>query len=171
MEEKIKKIICRDGDNNKYEVSENELRFRPSVYGILIEENKVLLSKQWDGYNFPGGGIKIYETVEEALQREFFEETGLKIEPMKIIRVKTDFFRPTLSPSHKDEYWNCQLIYFLVKKISGEISKDNFDEEEKEYADFAEWIDIKDFHKLKICNGLKDNLELIEEAIILSNKI
>ena len=164
-----KKIICRDKDDSKYEVSEEELKFRPSIYGILIEDQKILLSKQWDGYDFPGGGIKIYETVEEALQREFFEETGLKVEPLKVICIKTDFFHPIHSLKHKHEYWNCQLIYFLVKRVGGKISKDNFSAEEKEYADLAEWIDFKKVDKKKIYSGIADSKGLIKEAANLSD--
>jgi len=86
------KIICRDSDDNKYEIDKEKLIFRPSVYGILIKEEKVLLSKQWDGYDFPGGGIKINETIEGALKREFLEETGFNIKPIKIVHIETDFF-------------------------------------------------------------------------------
>ena len=53
-----KNVICRDLDKREFAVSSDKLVFRPSVYGILIENSKVLLPKQWDGYDFPGGGIK-----------------------------------------------------------------------------------------------------------------
>ncbi|MFA5075249.1 MAG: HAD family phosphatase, partial [Candidatus Babeliales bacterium] len=45
MNEQNKKIICHDIHNNKKEVDSDQLIFRPSVYGILIENNQVLLSK------------------------------------------------------------------------------------------------------------------------------
>jgi 8-oxo-dGTP pyrophosphatase MutT (NUDIX family) len=72
-----KKIICKDIKGNEYAVPVEQLSFRPSVYGIIIQEGKILLSKQWDGYDFPGGGIKLGETIEQALLREVKEETGL----------------------------------------------------------------------------------------------
>jgi 8-oxo-dGTP pyrophosphatase MutT (NUDIX family) len=70
-------IVCHDHDNQEFIVAPSQLSFRPSAYGILIEDNKVLLSKQWDGYDFPGGGVEVDETLEEAVVREFWEETGL----------------------------------------------------------------------------------------------
>ena len=118
------RIICRDLDNNKWETDSDKLIFRPSIYGVLIKDNKVLLSKQWDGYDLPGGGIKISETIEQALKREFFEEAGLKIEPIKPIHCQTSFFKPTRSKNRSKEYWHSILIYFLVKKIGGQLSKD-----------------------------------------------
>ncbi len=137
-----KKITCVDLNGKKYEVKSSKLKFRPSVYGVLIEDGKILLSKQWNGYDFPGGGVEIDETIEQALKREFWEETGVKIEIIKPIHRETSYFYPGHSKKHKDEYWNCPLIYFLVKKVNGEISKDNLDEEELNYADMPEWIDL-----------------------------
>ena len=53
----MKKIICHDINKKRYEIDSSQLIYRPSVYGVLIEKGKVLLSKQYDGYDFPGGGV------------------------------------------------------------------------------------------------------------------
>ncbi len=60
----MKKVTYRDKDNNKKEILAEKLQFRPSVYGIIFNEDKskVLLSKQWDGYDFPGGGKELFST-------------------------------------------------------------------------------------------------------------
>ena len=165
MENKIKskKIICHDLNNNEFEIDVNKFIFRPSVYGILIENNKILLSKEWDGYNMPGGGVDIHETLEEALTREFFEETGLKVESLCTVHCETSFFNPSHSAKHNGEYWNCPLVYCLVKKVGGEISKDNFDEEEKDYADLPEWIDLDKINKIKFFNSI-DNVAVIKKV-------
>ena len=159
----IKKIVCHDLQNNEFEIDSDKLSFRPSVYGILIEGDKVLLSKQWDGYDMPGGGMKIYETLEDALKREFFEETGLTVEVLQVVHCETSFFNPNYSVKHKEEFWNCPLMYFLVKKIGGEISKNNFDEDEKNYADLAEWIELEKISQIKFFNSV-DSVTIIEEA-------
>jgi len=158
-----RKVICHDLDNNNYEVEVDKLIFRPSVYGILIESGKILLSKQWDGYDMPGGGVDIHETLEEALKREFFEETGLKVEVLTPVHAETSFFHPSHSTKHKDEYWNCPLVYYLVKQVGGKISKDNFDEEEKDYADLPEWIDLEKIDRLKFFNSV-DSVSVINKA-------
>lgn len=164
MEKVVKKVLCHNLDNKEFAVESDKLIFRPSVYGILVENDRVLLSKQWDGYDFPGGGIEIHETIEEALKREFFEETGLHIEPFAPIHCESSFFNPSHSKNHKDEYWNCQLIYYVVKKVGGKLSIANFDEEEKNYADFPEWIDLNNLDNIKFINSISDNVEIIKKT-------
>ena len=86
MSEKIsKKVTCHDIDGNTYEVDSKDLKFRPSIYGILIRDNKILLLPQWDGYDFPGAGLDVHETLEEGLIREFSEETGLTVKPKTLV--------------------------------------------------------------------------------------
>ncbi len=162
-------VEFHDLQDKRFKISSDKIIFRPSVYGVLFKENKILLSKQWDGYDFPGGGINIDETIEEALKREFIEETGLEVELLQPIYCQTSFFKPTHSKGHKHENWNCPLIYYLVKEVGGQISKDNLDEEEQEYADLPEWIDIKVADKLKYLNSI-DSVKLIEMAWRIYNK-
>jgi 8-oxo-dGTP pyrophosphatase MutT (NUDIX family) len=156
------KILCHDIHNNTKEIKATKLIFRPAVYGILIENNYVLLSKQWDGYDFPGGGIHINETIKQALKREFLEETGLKIELIRPVTCTTSFFNPNYSEKYKGQYWNCPLIYFLVKKAGGTLSIENIDKNERQYIAMPEWIDINTIDKLKFYNSI-DNVKLLKE--------
>lgn len=160
---KTKTVICHDRNGKLYKVDAKKLTFRPSIYGILIEKNKVLLSKQWDGYDFPGGGAMPYETIEQTLIREFWEETGLRVKQNKIIYVGSSFFYLIL----EKKSWNCPLFYFLVKKVGGKLSKANFDEHEKEYTDMAEWIDVTKLNQLKFYNSLgsQGSRKLIRQAL------
>ena len=90
------KIVCHDLYKNKFVVSHKKLAWRPSVYGVLVERNKVLLSKQFSGYDFPGGGVNLTETLDEALKREFFEETGLKIKVLYPLLLRDIIFSSDL---------------------------------------------------------------------------
>jgi 8-oxo-dGTP pyrophosphatase MutT (NUDIX family) len=154
-----KKVIGKDINKNKVELDVDKLIFRPSVYGILFEGDKILLSKQWDGWDFPGGGMDIHETIDEALEREFCEETGLTIKKKEIVACEHDFFLHPFSGKH----YNQTLMYFLCEKISGELTTENFDKNEKKYADMPEWIDIKDVDKIKFFNPV-DSVALIHKA-------
>ncbi|MDD3190673.1 MAG: NUDIX domain-containing protein [Candidatus Pacebacteria bacterium] len=153
-----KKVICHDINDKEYEVDSSELKFRPSVYGVIIKDDKILLSGQWDGYDFPGGGVEIEETVEEALLREVKEETGLDVEKKEVVHCETSFYKTT-----KGQCVNSVLVYFLCEITGGEISTEFFSESEKEYANAAEWIDIKDVEKIKFYNSI-DSLEIIRKA-------
>lgn len=157
----MKKVVVHDKKWQEEEVDASSLTFRPSVYGVLIEDGKVLLSKQWDGYDFPGGGIDLHETVDDALHREFWEETGLKIKIGKIIKTKTAFYK-----NSRGEHWNCILIYYKVEKVSGELSIDNVDDHEAEYIGMPEWIDIEKTKDLKYYNSVES-----PEVIDMANKL
>jgi 8-oxo-dGTP diphosphatase len=161
-----KKIItCIDIKGRKHKVDSNKLSFRPAVYGIAIKDGKVLLSKQWDGYDFPGGGIKIWESIDQALIREYFEETGLKIKLKNAVFCETSFFQRI----YKKEFVNSILIYFLCEIIGGKLSSINLAEHEKKYISGAEWIDIKLISKIKFYNPV-DNVKIIKQAINLCQK-
>ncbi len=75
----MKIITCIDKDKNTYEVPLSEFVWRPSTYAIIIEDDKILLVPVWDGYDLPGGGIELGETVEEGCTREVKEETGMDV--------------------------------------------------------------------------------------------
>ena len=52
-----KTIICKDVYGNQYTVPVDELNIRIGVYAVIIEDNKILLTRQWDGYSLIGGGV------------------------------------------------------------------------------------------------------------------
>lgn len=157
---KNKVITCIDLEGKKYKVSVTKLAFRPSVYGVITKNNKVLLVKQWDGYDIPGGGVKIGETLEEALKREVFEETGLKIKIGKVIHAQSEFFKLP----HIGKFVESILLYYSCQIIGGKITDEYFDKYEKKYAAKAEWLEITKIKKLKFYNQI-NNEKVINEAI------
>lgn len=155
----MKKVICRDIRGGRHEVAVADLAFRPSVYGVAIRDGKVLLVPQWDGYDFPGGGVDLGETLDEAFRREVFEETGLTVERGEILACESDFF---IHPASQKPY-HCILSYYACRSIVGEISDANFGESEKEYAKKAEWVSLERIHELKFYNPV-DSIAIIQKA-------
>jgi len=147
-------VVVHDREGDESVVSSKDLVFRPSVYGLLFQDNKILLSPQWSGYDFPGGGVNIEETLTEALEREFREETGLTVRVGSPIHSGTTFYAPGASSSHAGEYWNVVYLYYLVEATAGTLSTEFFDEDEKEYTRLAEWIDVDSVTRLKFFNSV-----------------
>lgn len=93
----------------------SEHQFNVRVYGLLIEEGKILVTDEFRlntlMTKFPGGALEFGEGTIDCLKREFMEELDLKIEVTGHFYT-TDYFQPTmLLPS------TMQLIsiYYLVK--------------------------------------------------------
>jgi 8-oxo-dGTP diphosphatase len=66
--------------------------FHLGVKALILKEGKLLLlqlnpqrlkSAKKDSWDIPGGRIQINELLEDALKREVYEETGLKIIPIR----------------------------------------------------------------------------------------
>ncbi len=90
------KINTYDVYNNKYIADADTLDLSVHIYGIAIQDKKILISPQYDGYDFPGGTAQRGETHIETLVREFKEETGYVVEPIKLLNVYTSFFHHNL---------------------------------------------------------------------------
>jgi len=120
------------------------------VYGVIIQEDKILLSKQWNGYNFPGGGIELGENTEDALKREVKEETGIEISVGKILHCQNSFFKLPF----KGNFVHSIHVFYECKVIGGELSTKYLDENEKKYAEMAEWVPLTKIPDLKIFSSV-----------------
>ena len=156
-----KKVTCTDKDGNAFEVSVSDLKMRPSIYGVCIKDDQILLSKQWDGYDFPGGGIDLGETNEEALVREISEETGMMATVRELVACENSFFK-----TEKGHYLQSILIYHRCDVIGGELSNGGMAEDEKVYLGMPEWVPLANIEKIKFYNSV-DSREIIRKALAL----
>ncbi len=155
----MKRIIVRDIKGEKSEIEAHELSFRPSVYGVIIENGSVLLVPQWDGYDFPGGGVDLGETLDEAFRREVKEETGLDVGMGELALLAEDFFTHPSSGRH----FQSILFYYTHTDVSGVISDEGFTGFEKEIAKKAEWVPIEKALEQKFYNPI-DSPSLIQKV-------
>ncbi len=85
-------ITTTDKDGGTHEVPLSEIVWRPAAYAIIIQERKILMVPQWDGYDLPGGGVDIHERIEEGVIREVKEETGFDVVIDACVTTRDSFF-------------------------------------------------------------------------------
>ncbi len=68
------------------------MTIRPGVAAVIFEGERVLLQRRDDNgrWGLPGGGVDPGESVRAAIVREVHEETGLDVEPLRVIGVYSD---------------------------------------------------------------------------------
>lgn len=141
----VKTVVCKDVFNNEYTHDLEELTQTIRVYAVIIENNKILLTRQWDGYSLVGGGVEKGEGIEDALIREVKEETGLAIIPNKMFYNTFRFFQRKEGTKPVQAF----QFYFNHKIISGEINNNTITESEKSYTNgSAEWVDLNNIENI-----------------------
>lgn len=93
---------------------------RIGVYGLLIHEDKIGIIEMMDDHEFflPGGGLENGESMNECLEREFFEEIGSDCILLEYIGLSGRYFHS----ERRHEYFY-GLGYFYVVKLDGERRK------------------------------------------------
>lgn len=105
MKNYIKYIRSKVGHQNIF------LNFAAGAF--FDKRGRLLLQQRGDTnkWGLPGGAIELGENFKQAVKREFYEETGLKVTPTRLLGVYTD-------KSHTTKYPNgdmCQPIVVLYK--------------------------------------------------------
>lgn len=126
-----------------------------SVTGVVIKEDKVLLARHTYGGGkgmliIPGGYVNFGETPQEALVREYMEETQIEVKPMDIIGVRFNMH---------DWY-----IAFRAEYVSGEASSDHDENSEVLWIDVNEALsrdDVPELTKILIKSAISKDSGLI----------
>ena len=110
-----------------------------SVAGVVLKNGKVLLARHTYGNGtgllvIPGGYIEHDETPQDALRREFLEETGIVVEPRRLIGSRFNA---------KNWY-----VVFTADHISGEPRSDQDENSEVIWMDTAEVMEREDIPDL-----------------------
>tara|TARA_B100001121_G_C18411745_1_gene490453 strand:- start:72 stop:503 length:432 start_codon:yes stop_codon:yes gene_type:complete len=122
-------------------------RFNIRVYGLLIQEGKVLITDEIrsgvEMTKFPGGGLEFGEGVTDCLMREFREELNIKIKVLDLFYIN-DFYQVS-SFSSSDQLLS---IYYRVSLVDGNIQTTEtpflFETEEPQCF---RWLDLNQITK------------------------
>lgn len=143
---------------------EQKTNWGQSVTAVVIRDGKVLLARHTYGSGngkliIPGGYVNAGETPQQALKREYMEETNICIEPKEIIGIRFNMH---------DWY-----IVFRADYISGAEKSDGDENSEVIWLDAAEALnreDVAGLTKTLIETALKDNIGMVLTPYHTNNK-
>ena len=129
----------------------NNTNYEQSVTGVVIHEGRVLLARHTYGGGagmliVPGGYVEYNESPQDALVREYLEETGITVTPQNIIGIRFN--------TH-DWY-----VAFRADYISGVPHSDGDENSEVLWVDVEEALlrdDVPDLTKKLIKSAISDN--------------
>ena len=131
--------------------------------GVLLRDNKILVQRDMDGteYALPGGHVKIGQTSEESLIREYKEETGADIVFNRLIWTEETFWSWNGKEAHSIAF------YYLISLTNDSDIPDDYFESHKDNCNVVlKWVTFHEMKELTIYPAfLKDKIENISEHI------
>jgi len=129
----------------------------PVAIGVIKKDNKYLLTKrqspkkEWNKWQFPGGGVEFGEKLDECLKRELKEEVG--------VEVIVDIFLPQVFEIFrlKDNFHALFFVYLCHLKQKDQ--KIILDEEASKY----DWFTLEEIDQLDSLEGTKEIADYIKQ--------
>ena len=128
--------------------------------GVLLKDNKILMTQRDEKecpaahlkWEFPGGKCDFGETPQEALKREFLEETGMEVQVKELL--------PFVQTNYWQYEWGTQqtiCFIFLCEFVKQhEVKKDHH------VADIK-WFPIDEIIKLDSLPGTSEVIQLVKK--------
>jgi putative (di)nucleoside polyphosphate hydrolase len=164
-----------------------EKKYRPCVAIFLInKENRVFVGKRFnsiDSWQIPQGGIEIgKETLESAMFRELFEETGIESKFTEIIacyphEIQYDIPNENLPKSWNGEFCGQKVICFFLRFTGSDKDINLLASDHPEFSEFK-WEEprniinnivsfkksmyekILDYFSFEVTQVLKDSMDV-----------
>lgn len=117
---------------------------RIAVGAVVIHQNRVLLVQRGKApakgeWSIPGGSVELGETLRQAVEREIFEETGIKIRAGDIIH--------TFESIHHDPNGRVEFHYVILDYSAQYLSGNPVPQDD---VLAARWISPRDSGKLHV---------------------
>ena len=109
-------ISCITVQGDLAEVPESEISFRPAVYGILIENRRVMLQQHPEtGLWHPPGGILLDgQTPERGVRAYFRTATGYLPDLTGLVYLEEQY-----RLDEKDRAWHLSVFYYGLERAIG----------------------------------------------------
>jgi len=126
-----------------------------SIAGIALREGRLLVAKRFAGgpiglrWEFPGGKVEKGESDEDALRREFMEEFGVEVLPLRF-----------LGTSEFDSPSGRRTLAAWIVQIPKEAV---FDLREHSELD---WIPLAQVERMDLADSDRDLLPILERELL-----
>ena len=121
--------------------------FNCRVVGVCVKNNKVFLSKlKTDEYwTFIGGKSEFGEATDEAIIREYKEETGATLQINRLLAVIENFF------DMDNSNWHQLIFFYLLDDDNNELEDfDGYKEVNDNSNAIYQWINLEQIDSLNI---------------------
>ena len=133
----------------------NDLLLLPSVGGVVFDDQRRVLLQQArdDGqWYVPGGAVDPGEEPADAIVREMLEETGLIVEPLRVLGVAKSR-NITYPNGHQVQY---VAITFLCRIVGGTLKISDDESLDLRFFDPAELPPLRPEHQARVAQALAD---------------
>lgn len=123
------------------------VHFNSRSAGICIKNGKILLSRLVtdDFFTFVGGKVNFGETTEQAVMREFEEETGAVVCTERLLGIIENIF------TMNGEKWHQYLFYYLINDKYNTLPIFDGEKQIKDNsAGIYKWYNIRDIDNVSI---------------------
>ena len=137
-----------------------------AVRAVIMRDDKVLIIREsitYDGgtnhgkYDFPGGKVKIGESIAHAIERETTEEAGMKVS------IGRPFFVDEWRPVIKGEQIQIIGIFFICEPLDVEVILC------RDHDDY-QWIPISDYQKFPLIEATEHAFKALAQLQIIGKK-
>jgi len=132
----------------------------PGVAAIVLDDDRVLLVRRGrepakGRWSLPGGVIELGERAVEAVVREVFEETGVEVEPMRVVAI----YEPIVRDEEGRVKFHYVLLEYLCRPLRGEPkpSSDVLD---------ARWFRLEELADIDISPGTRHLILRVAEEYL-----
>jgi len=140
-------------------------RQRVAAYALLTRAGEVLLTQMSSRtriqgrWTLPGGGIDHGEDPRDALRREVYEETGLHVEPGRVVDVHATHFVGERADGVVEDYHGIHLIFDAdIDPASVDVPPHVVEQDGSTAR--AAWVPLTEARRLDLLSAARHALDL-----------
>lgn len=148
-------------------IKDKDLKFKVRVSGILIVNNKILVSKYSnDSYCLPGGYIQLGETSVDAIKRELREELDIDVKIERFMGISENFF----TNIRNEKTHGIDFYYQVIPQNISDLNLSDYDYLENdnghEIIHHFNWLEINNLDRYNLLpNEIKKYIKHCDNSI------